>query len=76
MSGTLNFKYEVEVANAGFGQGITITPIQMIQALTTISNDGIMIKPYIVDKIVNTNNNEIVYNGTRKELEESYQQIP
>lgn len=68
LSGTLNFKYEVEVANAGFGQGITITPIQMIQALTTISNDGIMIKPYIVDKIVNTNNNEIVYNGTRKEL--------
>ena len=52
LSGTLNFKYEVDVANAGFGQGITITPIQMIQALTMLSNDGVMLKPYIVDKIV------------------------
>lgn len=67
LSGTLNFKYEVDVANAGFGQGITITPIQMIQALTMISNDGVMLKPYIVDKIVGAND-EIVYQGNRQEL--------
>lgn len=67
LSGTLNFKYEVDVANAGFGQGITITPIQMIQALTMISNDGVMLKPYIVDKIVDAND-EIVYQGNRQEL--------
>lgn len=67
LSGTLNFKYEIDVANAGFGQGITITPIQMIQALTTISNDGVMLKPYIVDKIVDAED-EIVYQGTRQEL--------
>lgn len=67
LAGTLNFKYEVDVANAGFGQGITITPIQMIQALTMISNDGIMLKPYIIDKIVDSNN-EIVYQGSKEEL--------
>lgn len=67
LSGSLNFKYEVDVANAGFGQGITITPIQMIQALTMISNDGVMLKPYIVDKIVDAND-EIVYQGNRQEL--------
>lgn len=67
LPGTLNFKYEVDVANAGFGQGITITPIQMIQALTMISNDGVMLKPYIVDKIVDAND-EIVYQGNRQEL--------
>ena len=67
LSGTLNFKYEVDVANAGFGQGITITPIQMIQALTMISNDGVMLKPYIVDKIVDASD-EIVYQGNRQEL--------
>lgn len=67
LPGTLNFKYEVDVANAGFGQGITITPIQMIQALTMISNDGVMLKPYIVDKIVDSNE-EIVYQGNRQEL--------
>lgn len=67
LPGALNFKYEVDVANAGFGQGITITPIQMIQALTMISNDGVMLKPYIVDKIVDSNE-EIVYQGNRQEL--------
>lgn len=67
LAGTLNFKYEVDVANAGFGQGITITPIQMIQALTMISNDGVMLKPYIVDKIVDASD-EIVYQGNRQEL--------
>lgn len=67
LSGTLNFKYEVDVANAGFGQGITITPVQMVQALTMISNDGVMLKPYIVDKIVDSSN-EIVYQGRKEEL--------
>lgn len=67
LSGTLNFKYPVEIANAGFGQGITITPIQMIQALTTIANDGVMLKPYIVDKILDYNN-EIVYQGQKEEI--------
>jgi len=67
LSGTLNFSVPLEVANAGFGQGITITPIQMMQALTTISNDGVMLKPYIVDKIVGKNG-EIIYQGSKTEL--------
>ncbi|HOO68497.1 MAG TPA: penicillin-binding protein 2, partial [Bacilli bacterium] len=52
LAGNLSFTYKLEVANAGFGQGITITPIQMIQAMTILSNNGTMLKPYIVDKIV------------------------
>jgi penicillin-binding protein 2B len=66
--GSLDFKYEVEVANAAFGQGITITPVQMLQALTSIANDGIMIKPYIVDKIINPNTNKVAYQGAREEI--------
>ena len=49
VSGKINFKYQTEVYNAGFGQGITTTPMQHIQALTSIANDGIMLKPYIID---------------------------
>ena len=67
LSGTLNFKVPFEVANAGFGQGITITPIQMMQALTMISNDGIMLKPYIVDKIMDKRGN-VVYEGKKTEI--------
>lgn len=71
-SGDLSFDYEVEVASASYGQGITVTPIQMIQALTTITNDGTVLKPYIIDKIVDPNTEEVVYQGKRVELEKVY----
>lgn len=69
LTGSLNMDRltDVEIANAGFGQGITITPIQMIQALTMIANDGVMLKPYIIDKIVGEAN-EIIYQGSKEEL--------
>lgn len=54
-SGKIEFKYETEVFNAAFGQGITTTPIQHIKALTAIANDGELLKPYIVKEIVNSN---------------------
>jgi len=61
-SGTVKFNYESELANASFGQGVTTTPIQMLQALTTVANDGVMIKPYIVDKIIDQDGNIIKEN--------------
>lgn len=69
-SGKINFNYDIEVANAAFGQGITVTPIQFVQALTAIANDGVMLKPYIVEKIVDPNTGEIVVANKRTELEQ------
>ncbi len=68
-AGKLNFKYQTEILNAGFGQGITTTPIQNIKALTAISNDGILLQPYIVDKIVDSDTGEVIYQGKKTELE-------
>ena len=68
VSGKINFKYETEVFNAGFGQGITTTPIQNIKALTAISNDGVLLQPYIIDKIVDQDTDKIIYKGEKKEL--------
>ena len=68
-SGKIAFKYQTEILNAGFGQGITTTPIQNIKALTSISNDGILLQPYIIKKIVNHDTGEIIYQGEKKELE-------
>lgn len=68
-SGKLDFKYETEILNAGFGQGITTTSIQNIKALTAISNNGVLLKPYIVDKIVDSDTGEIVYQGKKTEIE-------
>lgn len=50
-SGKIDFKYETEVFNAAFGQGIMTTPIQHIKALTSISNNGELLSPYIVKSI-------------------------
>ena len=55
--GKIDFKYQTELANASFGQGILTTPIQNLQALTTLTNNGDMLKPYIVDKIVDYEGN-------------------
>ena len=68
-SGKLNFRYQTEILNAAFGQGITTTAIQNIKALTAISNDGILLQPYIVDKVVNPDTGEVVYQGGKKEIE-------
>ena len=69
VSGKIDFKYETEILNAGFGQGITTTPIQNIKALTAISNNGVLLQPYIIDKIVNQDTGETIYKGEKKELE-------
>jgi penicillin-binding protein 2B len=67
-TGKIEFYYGSELASASFGQGITTTPIQNIQALTSITNNGVVLKPYIVSKIVNTTTNEVVYEGKRTEV--------
>ena len=67
-SGKINFKYETEIFNAAFGQGITTTPIQHIKALTAIANNGELLKPYIVSKIVNEKG-EVVLENKRTVLD-------
>ena len=61
LSGSLGFKYPVEVANAAFGQGITTTPIQHLKALSMIANDGQELTPHIVAKIVDPNTGKTTY---------------
>lgn len=68
LRGKLDFFYKSELASASYGQGITTTPIQNIQALTSISNKGIVLKPYIVKKIVDPNTGKTIYEGKRNEL--------
>ena len=60
-AGSIKFNYPIEVVTAAFGQGITTTPVQQLQALTMIANDGYMLKPHIVSKIVDPNTGENYY---------------
>ncbi len=67
--GNLEFKYETEIYNAGFGQGITTTPIQNAKAMTVLTNDGMLLKPYLVAKILDTETGEVIEEGSREEIE-------
>lgn len=58
-----------ERLTTSYGQGSTVTPIQMIQAATAIANDGKMMKPYVIDKIVNPNTEEIEEDHKSEERE-------
>ena len=66
-SGNIDFTYRTELATASFGQGISTTPIQNLQALTILTNDGVEVQPYIVEKMINSEG-EITYQHERKEL--------
>lgn len=52
---SLDKKGEIFSDTASFGQGITATPIQMLQAYSAIANGGKMVIPYIVDEIKKSN---------------------
>ncbi|MBI2012622.1 penicillin-binding protein 2, partial [Candidatus Curtissbacteria bacterium] len=48
----------IDLATASFGQGIALTPIQMIQAVGAIANGGKLISPQVVVKIKEGNDEE------------------
>lgn len=49
-SGSMNYEYEADKVTTGFGQGIYVTPYQMMQAFTAIANDGNMMKLQLVNR--------------------------
>ncbi len=51
-SNTILFDQQIQQVTTAFGQGSTVTPIQLVQAATAIANDGKMMKPYTIDKVV------------------------
>ena len=50
---------DIDYATASFGQGIAVTPLQMILSYSALANKGILMKPYIVDEILDSDNNVI-----------------
>ena len=51
----------ISLSTASFGQGLMVTPIQMVTAVSALANDGVMMKPHIV--------REIRYNGEVQKIE-------
>jgi len=49
-------------ATASFGQGIEMTPIQLIRAFSVFANNGKMVKPFIVEKIAHGSDQQVKQN--------------
>jgi len=44
--------FEIDLAAISFGQGVTATPLQLASATAAIANGGLLMQPYIVERIV------------------------
>ena len=49
-AGVKNFTYPIEKLTTGFGQGSSVTAMQIVQAYTALFNDGKMMKPYFISR--------------------------
>lgn len=54
-----NAWYPIDYSTVSFGQGIAVTPIQMIRAFASVINGGILYKPTVVYKMSNMNRENI-----------------
>ena len=61
LTANLNNSRDIEYANAAFGQGIAMTPVEMIRALASLSNGGNLVVPHVVSAIKYSD-------GTEKEM--------
>jgi len=46
---------QVDTSTVAFGQGISVTAIQLVSALSAIANDGVLMQPHIVKRFVDVN---------------------
>ena len=58
----------LETATTAFGQGISVTPIQQINAVSSAINGGILYKPYIVKSIINNESKIAIKTNEKEEI--------
>lgn len=54
-----NAWYPIDLATSSFGQGISLTPIQLLVGVSAIANGGYIVKPYVVSQIKTSDGKKI-----------------
>ena len=65
-AGSIQYKYPIEKVSTAFGQAIAVTPIQMLQAYSAIAGNGEVVKPQFIEKIVNSEKDEVLFQSERE----------
>jgi cell division protein FtsI (penicillin-binding protein 3) len=52
----------VDLATHAFGQGISVTPMQMVMAYAAVANGGFLMRPYVVSRVMSPNGDVLVQN--------------
>jgi len=50
----------VDLASMSFGQGLSVTPLQLITAAAAVANGGLLMEPYLIDRIVDENGDAVL----------------
>ncbi len=53
--------FEIDLAAISFGQGLSVTPIQIATAMSAIANGGLLMEPYLVEKITDADGKTIMH---------------
>ena len=64
----LNQVGNVELATSAFGQGVSVTPIQQVAAVSAVVNGGTLYQPYIVKSISEKETGSIIYEAKKKKI--------
>ncbi len=51
---------KINFATAAFGQGIAVTPIQLVNAYSAMANNGWLMRPYLVKEVIKTDGTKVV----------------
>ncbi len=49
--------YGIDLATISFGQGVSVTAVQLAAAFSAVANGGTLMKPYLVEKVLDDNGN-------------------
>ncbi len=59
---------DVDYATAAFGQGVSVTPLQMINAFSAIANGGLFMRPYVNASLKPEVMGRVISEGTSKQV--------
>lgn len=60
--------YESDLGTNSFGQGIGVTPLQMVTAVAAVANGGYLVQPYVVQKIITAEGETVFQPVARRQV--------